>query len=530
MSFLFAILGNRLWLACLLLAPFAALVPLETYYICRYLHPSTEEALATIFATNSNETLEYFGRSLLPLAGCMLAGLLLAVVAAWYVHKADLRWQHWSRRWIVLGATALPTVLFVLGMVGPRPVGATPVHSGMGAMQMLAVPLANSYPFGVISRIITYQRQWSEMVDSVGLTKNFHFNASQHEAADQRQIYVLVVGESSSRARWQLFGQPRETTPRLHQVENLVKITDMLSSWPASVVAIPIVLTRKPIGKRSLAWNESSIVRAMREAGYETWWISNQLPLGEHDSPISAYAVEAEHLLFLNRAIGDARDSYDEVLVQPLRDAIDKSTKDLFVVLHMMGSHQDYDARYPVSFRRFRPVYSEADTDEVSGETLINSYDNTVVYTDYILSQVIYILRGSNAITALWYVSDHGETLPTPVCPLAGHGVDTRAEFEIPALFWYSDLYAKDFPERVETLRSNADKPTLTANTFESLIDMAGVAFPGHDETWSMFSPQWTFHPRIVNPMHAAQIDFDHAAFDDKCSIPISPEVKAGLR
>jgi hypothetical protein len=97
----------------------------------------------------------------------------------------------------------------------------------------------------------------------------------------------------------------------------------------------------------------------------------------------------------------------------------------------------------------------------------------------------------------------------------------TWHEFEIPALFWYSDAYARDFPQRVAALRTNADKRTLSADTFESLIDMAGVTFPTHDETWSLFSPAWRYRARTVSQFWST--DFDHATLG-KCGIVMPPK------
>src|SRR6185312_14763042 len=108
--------------------------------------------------------------------------------------------------------------------------------------------------------------------------------------------------------------------------------------------------------------------------------------------------------------------------------------------------------------------------------------------------------------TALWFESDHGEMPVTPTCAFTGHGLGTNFEFEIPAFFWYSAAYAQQFPDRVTNLRLHAKERTLSANTFESLVDMAGANFPSHDETWSLFSDQWHGRLRIVNS--AWQSDF----------------------
>jgi glucan phosphoethanolaminetransferase (alkaline phosphatase superfamily) len=345
---------------------------------------------------------------------------------------------------------------------------------------------------------------------------HFRFHASRTAAIGRRQVYVLVIGEASRRDHWQLFGYPRATNPELMRTANLVPIPDFDSSWPESNDAIPMIVTRKPVTVTSLSWKEASILRAMQEAGFETWWISNQMEIGKFDSAVAAYAFEAQHVRYLNHASWSAPGSYDEDLLKPLRKAL-SSNRDQFIVLHMMGSHLDYDFRYPNAYKHFRPTEKEPADDIAHGEHVLNSYDNTILYSDHVLASIIGILSDSAAVSALWYESDHGETLPTPTCPFEGHGLGSRYEFQIPALLWYSDAYASTFPARLASLRANANKPSMSANTFESLIDMAGVTFPGHDPTWSLFSPKWQYRPRIVNGEWKA--DIDHAKLGTGCDL-----------
>jgi len=242
-----------------------------------------------------------------------------------------------------------------------------------------------------------------------------------------------------------------------------------------------------------------------------------QQAIGKYDSPVSTYAFEAQHAEFLNHASWSVPGSYDEVLLQPLRDALGDSNRDLFIVLHMMGSHQRYDYRYTAAYKHFRPTESDPAGDVPPGEHIRNGYDNSILYSDHVLASIIGILRDSNAVTALWYESDHGESLKTSTCNMEGHGHGTHWEYEISALSWYSDAYASEFPARVAALRSNARKRTLSADTFESLIDMAGVNFPGHDASRSLFSKQWHYRPRIVN--RPAQLDIDRARFTKTCGV-----------
>ena len=515
---LFALLGRWPWLACLLLAPFALLAPLEVFYVAQYHHPTSAQIIATVVATNPLEANEYFGGLLAPLAVVLLAGLAVALLAAWSSWRARLRWQGgWRAGWFCAGLVAALVPLGAgIASAHRKPASGSESTSAAPWLEY-ATSIRDGFPFGVVPRLVEYRSEWDRMRTDAARFKAFRFHAHRVGAPlRQRQVYVLVVGESSRRANWQLFGYDRATNPELSRLANVVPITRFIATWPESIAAIPMILTRrKPEMAWDAPWHEASVLRAMSEAGYETYWISNQQAIGEFDSPVSMYAYEADHVEWLNHASWTAPGSYDGDLIQPLKDALSASGKDLFIVLHMMGSHVKYDYRYPKAFERWTPTQLSPPGQGTNIERARNSYDNSILYTDHVLSRVIGALRQSGAVSALWFESDHGELIPTPTCDKEGHGVGTVPEYEIPALFWYSDSYQQDFPQRVAALKSNAGKRTISADTFESLIDMAGVAFPGHDESWSLFSPGWRYHTRWV--AQTRHIDFDTAHFDKEC-------------
>ncbi len=519
---LFAILGSRLWLCCLLLSPFAVLAPVEAFYVGAYGHPSTAQILATVVATNLREVWEYLGATLFLIALSMLAGLALAVVATWWCARSGLCWHQRSRTWVLAGAMTFSIVVFAIGAITTSGSLAVRARAGVGTLHGLTDPIEASFPFGVFTRIAEYRREWHAMRASAARLETFRFRAQRIDSVHQRQVYVLVIGESSRRDHWQLFGYPRVTNPELTKIPNLVPIPDLTSSWPASVMAIPMLLTRKPPTDRDLIWKEASILRAMQEAGFDTYWISNQMSIGVFDSPVSTYALEAMHVEFLNHVSWKSPGSYDGDLLQPLRDALHDSGNDLFIVLHMMGSHGNYDFRYPESYKRFQPTLFDDDASTSKFELRRNSYDNTILYTDHVLAQIIDTLRTTQVVAALWYESDHGEDLPTPTCTLDGHGNGTSHDFEIPALFWYSDAYAANFPQQLAALRMNADKRVMSANTFESLIDMAGLDFASHDRSMSLFSAQWRYRPRLVTGI--ASIDIDKADRSKRCDLLLPPQ------
>jgi glucan phosphoethanolaminetransferase (alkaline phosphatase superfamily) len=513
----FAVLGRRPRLACLLMAPFAALVPTVALYIFRYRTPVTEPVLGTVAASNLGEAADFLGPWLWALVILSLVAGASAVVAGRLSARAHL--QFLASRPVHSALTALASVL-VIAFIGfqvaaRRPPAAEP--SGGDIIGRTVRVVKDSYPFGIP---VTLGDWWSDHVRlqaAMAETRDFRFHAYRASHGERRQIYVLVIGESSRLDHWQLFGYGRPTNPGLSHTAHLIPITDMVSPWPTSIGGVPAMLTRRPPRLAlSAAFAERSIVGLMREAGFDTWWLSNQSPTGEWNSPITVYADEAQHIEWLRLQ------RYDGSLAGGLAKAVHGSRGDLFVVLHMIGSHGNYDSRYPPAFKYFAPTVHDGGGFDTNYQHVTNSYDNTVRYTDHVLSSIIDILKQTDAVTAMWYQSDHGETLPTATCSMTEHGHGFRYEFPVPAVFWYSDAYAQAFPEKVATLRGNAGKRTMSADTFATLTDMAGVNFPGHDSSRSLFSPAWRYRPRIVHPVWQdgnMLVDYDNADLGNGCEL-----------
>lgn len=515
----FAVLGRRPWLACMLMAPFAALVPVVAFYIVRYRTPITESVLGTVVATNPTEAADFLGRWLWTILALSLAAGAFAVVAGWLSARTDLQFVTSRRVDVVWTALALVTMSAIFGLqvaAEESPPGTDAAHAEDMDQRSFRV-VQDSYPFGIP---ITLGNWWDDHVHLQAATasmRNFRFHAYRTAQPGRRQIYVLVIGESSRTDHWQLFGYDRPTNPELSSVKQLIPITNMVSPWPMSIGGVPAMLTRKPPQQALTdAFGERSIVSLMREAGFDTWWLSNQSPAGEWNSPITIYADEAQHVQWLDLQ------KYDSSLTEGLAQVVSQSHGDLFVVLHMIGSHGNYDTRYPSAFRYFQPTVRDGGAFDTNYQHVTNSYDNTIRYTDHVLDGIIRVLGRTDAITAMWYQSDHGETLPTATCSATDHGHGFRYEFPVPAVFWYSQAYSQSFPQKVATLRSNAGKPATSADTFSTLADMTGVGFPGHVESRSLFSQAWQYRPRLIHPEWQdgnAVVNYDDADLGNGCEL-----------
>jgi glucan phosphoethanolaminetransferase (alkaline phosphatase superfamily) len=279
-------------------------------------------------------------------------------------------------------------------------------------------------------------------------------------------------------------------------------------------------VSRKPATQSLKAgFAEKSFISAYKEAGFKAYWLSNQMSFGQFDTPISVFANEADVTQFLNLGGFSNNASFDEILLEPLQNAMTDPAPKKLIVLHTIGNHWNYSHRYPKAYDKWQPslfgIENPAYTDLAIKQQLNNSYDNSILYTDWFLAQVIDRLKTASAITSMMYVSDHGQTLYDGSCNLAIHGHNTAFEFHVPALVWYSDLYRKTFPDKIAQLKRNKRARLATENIFHSLLDMADIRYGSERLEWSFLNRQFKLHKRYVDSY--GWTDYDNATLQGDC-------------
>ena len=167
------------------------------------------------------------------------------------------------------------------------------------------------------------------------------------------------------------------------------------------------------------------------------------------------------------------------------------------IVIHTLGSHFRYNARYPESFCRFTPsLHENTGYDVVSPsnkEVLVNSYDNSICYTDYVLNEIIRKVDDQKAVSAVVYLSDHAENLYDDTRNLAVHGNTEPSIYElhIPLFIWTSTAYRTVRPEKAEAIENHKEKKVSTSNLFHSFLDIAGIRYDGNNKEQSFASPEF---------------------------------------
>lgn len=379
---------------------------------------------------------------------------------------------------------------------------------------------AASWPFGLAARFADFWKERRYLAELGERSRSFRFQAHQVTPGQEPQIVVLVIGESSRYDRWSLNGYPRDTTPLLRRETNLVSLPDVITAVSATRLSVPVIISRKP-SMQSLkdGFSEKSFLTAYKEAGFKTWWLSNQVSFGQFDTPVSVFAKEADVIEFLNLGGFTNRSNFDAVLLEPLARAIADPAPKKLIVLHSLGNHWNYSQRYPKTFDKWQPSLFGVDkpvyTDTKIKPQLNNSYDNSILYTDWFLEQTIATLKQTRQLSTLVYVADHGQTLYDGSCNLAFHGHNTQFEFHIPAFVWYSDQYRDRYPEKVRQLLRHRKARLATENMFHTLLDLGDISYPGERLEWSFVNARFKQHKRYVDSY--GWTNYDNAIIKGDC-------------
>ena len=517
--YLWALVKDSRYLA--LLYPFTLIVPFILFYIHYYDSNLNEQILSIVLESNWQEALGFLGAEVYLYITIFIIWLLGITVLFWYNHRYPLRWTHRSRWWIVISVS----IIAVSGVIANQVV-ATEIDANFSddnanflidEKNSLLQEFKQTYPLGLLISFYDLYQEQSKINAAFAKHQHFTFQASSSALTD-KQVVVLVIGETSRRKNWQLNGYSRATNPLLSAQVNVVNFTDMLSVSNATRSSIPMLLTRKPAERvNNYDFAEKSVISAFAEADFATYWLSTQQKFGAHDTSTSVYAKEADNIIFLNKTNYTNRGETDEVILPALQKILAAPDKKQFVVIHTLGSHFDYSHRYPVEFDTFKPSLNDLNSyslqDRNYKQQLINSYDNSILYTDYVLNAVIDNLKAQeDSESFLLFSSDHGEDLFDNSCDKSGHGNETAYNFEIASFAWYSDSFAAKNANKVQYLQSNQHKKINQTSIFPTLIDAADIDIPNYQRPRSLLG-DLNPYPRLV----MGGIDYDNSSTQGSC-------------
>ncbi|MFG0872372.1 phosphoethanolamine transferase [Aeromonas media] len=314
--------------------------------------------------------------------------------------------------------------------------------------------------------------------------------------SDKPTMMFLVVGETARSQNYSLNGYQKETNGFTMKEPDLVSFRDVRSCGTATAVSVPCMfsnLTRREYDE-TLAKSRDGLLDVLQHAGVSVLWKENDGGCKGVCNHVPTLEIEPK--TFPEYCEGDS--CYDEVLLQGLDQQIagmkGKQGSKL-VAFHLMGSHgPTYYRRYPAADRVFLPDCPRSDIENCSNEELVNTYDNTIRYTDKVLSQLIDKLKTleSQYNVGLVYLSDHGESLGAMGLYL--HGTPYKFapddQTRVPLLTWFSPQLQRDRQLDQDCLRQEAGSKRFSHdNLFHSMLGIMDVQTQAYDGKLDLFKP-----------------------------------------
>ena len=346
-------------------------------------------------------------------------------------------------------------------------------------------------------------------------SRNFKFDARSEHSATAPEVYVMVVGETARAHNFSLYGYPRNTNPLLSKTLGIKAFPNVTTQSNTTHKSVPMLLSAASAEDFERLFHEKGILAAFKEAGFHTVFISNQLP---NHSFIDFLGEQADEHYFLKKEDASQGNHYDEDLLQkldeilPLADASSSAHyhyryRKLFVVLHSYGSHFNYQERYPRSFAYFKPD-SRSEAKSENRRDLLNAYDNTIRYTDYILHGIIERLQKWEGVqtktdgvydqptSAMLYTSDHGENIFDDDRHLFLHAAPKASDYElhVPFIIWTSAGFSKQYPDILKALGENRSKQVQSSlSAFHTMLGIGGILTHYRQDEYSVASDK--YHP-----------------------------------
>jgi lipid A ethanolaminephosphotransferase len=304
-------------------------------------------------------------------------------------------------------------------------------------------------------------------------------DAVQNKPKITRTVGIMVVGETARADHFSLNGYSRITNPHLSQ-ENILNLENVHSCGTSTAFSVPCMfsLLSKVDYSPNLANKQSNVLDVLTQAGVKTIWIDNNSSCKDVCTRIENENIH--NYPKVTSSFANKGEYYDENLLKKIPSYINNNQADTLIVLHTLGSHGPaYHRRYPKEFAQFKPYCDKNAPQECSNEEVTNAYDNTILYTDYLLSQIITYLKQhqDQYESFVFYASDHGESLGENGIYLHGlpYVFAPEAQTHIPMLAWLSDNFQKNHAINLSVLQAQKKHAYSHDNLSHSLLGLFNV-------------------------------------------------------
>ncbi|MEQ7917630.1 phosphoethanolamine--lipid A transferase [Xanthomonas sp. WHRI 1810A] len=412
--------------------------------------------------------------------------VVLGVLPSLIVWKVPVNYHRWHRELISKALVSAVCAAAIGGIALLNYQGLSSLFRNHHELRLMVVP--SNYlgaSIGYLSeQVVSAQKPFV----TLGADAKLDSAWSQHT---RKSLTVLVVGESARAENFGILGYNRDTTPQLKQERGVIAFSDVHSCGTETAVSVPCMFSN--LGRKdysaSGARNREGMLDVLKHAGLNVVWRDNQSGCKGTCDRVTLQDVSnlKDPVLCANN------ECRDEILLQGLQAFIDHLDKDTVLVLHQMGSHgPEYFKRYPKAYEKFTPVCESNALNNCTRDSIVNGYDNTLLYTDHVLASLIDILRSNqnNVDTAMLYLSDHGESLGEYNLFLHGtpYMLAPDQQKHVPMIAWFSDNYQQSFAVNTRCLQGERNAPLSQDNLFHSMLGLLKVDTTVYNPALDMFA------------------------------------------
>ena len=508
-----AFVMSAIWLAPMLLFPkqtrvMAAVIGVVLWacsmaslgYFFIYQQEFSQSVIFIMFESNISEAGEYMTQYF---AWWMVAAFLAHTLFAYFL---------WTRlRPVVLprGQALVAATAIVIAVVG-YPLAKQTARTGSFAegFDKFETRIEPAVPWQMAVAYHRYLETLAGMQDMLhSASKIAPLKNLTDTMANQPATLVLVIGESTNRQRMSLYGYPRETTPELDKLKDQLTVFDnVITPRPYTIEALQQVLTFADEENPDLYLSTPSLVSMMKQAGYKTFWITNQQTMTKRNTMLTTFSEQADEQVYLNNNRNQNAAQYDGDVVEPFNKALADAAPRKLIVVHLLGTHMSYQYRYPPTFDKFTDRKGVPDGVRDDQVPTYNSYDNAVLYNDFVVSSLIKDYAKSDPNGFLLYLSDHGEDVFDSV----GHTTLGRNEnkptapmYTIPFMAWASPKWRENHDW---SFAADLSRPYSSSQLIHTWADLTGLSFDELDRSKSLVSANFKPRPLMIGNPYERQV------------------------
>jgi heptose-I-phosphate ethanolaminephosphotransferase len=478
-----AAIGLLLWLTSLV----------SIAYFCIYGQEFSQSVIFTIFESNPAESQEFIAQYFV---WWMIPVFLAHTLAGWLLWRNVKVFEMPAKKALWVSGLII-MALIIYPLLKYKFIDHDPVDLVVEKLQVRFEP---AVPWQLVIGYVQYREQLTNMQALLkGNAQIPPLQNLQDKNADLPATLVLIIGESTNRQHMSLYGYPRKTTPLLDAMKDeMLVFKQVIGPRPYTIEALQQVLTFADQQHPDLYLTKPSIMNMMRQAGYKSFWITNQQTMTKRNTMLTTFSKYTDKQVYLNNTRLQNSRQYDGDVLAPFAEALQDPAPRKLIVLHLLGTHMKYKYRYPEEYIHFKDSTNLAPVLSKNKVEVINSYDNAVLYNDFVVSNIIKIYEKSRQNGFLVYFSDHGED----VYEAPGYDVLGRNEasptlpmYAVPFLLWMTPDWRAKMPEINNDV---LERPYSMSHFIHTWADLAGLQFSDYEPHKSLINKEFEALPLLV--------------------------------